>query len=124
MVDVPPIPPPIASRSTQPAGGFSPTPEHLAQIAAARSASAKIRRATNVALTGGWVTGTFAAITIVSSLTSPVALALGVGMAFVSYFEFHGAGELKRLEPRAPKRLALNQIAFGVLLFLYSAISL
>jgi hypothetical protein len=45
-------------------------------------------------------------------------------MAVVSYFEFHGAGELKRLRLHAPRRLAMNQIAFGVLLFLYAAASL
>ncbi len=117
------VPPPTPLTYAAP-GGLVFSPEHLAQITAARATGAKIRRASAVAMTGGWLTGTFAALTILTSLNSAIGLFLGTGMAVVSYFEFRGSGELKRLTLGAPRRLAINQIAFGVLLFVYAAVSL
>ena len=114
-----PEPPPIPSN---PSPGLSP--EHRAQIVAARRLSGKLRAAAAVAAVDGWTLGVFAVLTILFSLTSPVALALGAGMLAVSYFELRGARDLKRLDPRAPRLLTLNQFALGAMLFVYGAINL
>jgi hypothetical protein len=100
---------------------FAPSPEHLAQIAAAKRLGTKIRRASNVATIGGWTTAIFAAFTILFVALSWSNLPIGLGMAAISYFEFKGSAELKRLDPTAPKRLAINQLAFAVMIVLYGA---
>ena len=116
----PPLPPePVG----QPPAAIALTFEQLAQIVAARKLGAKIDRAVSFATLDGWVTGIFAALTIVGSITSPVGLILGVGMAVVSYHGFQGAKGLKRLDLAAPRRLALNQLAFGAMLFIYGGIN-
>jgi hypothetical protein len=111
----------LPASGNAPAGAF--TSEHIAQIAIARKSSAKIRRACSVAKFSGVTTAVFAALTIVFSLTSLTGLLLGMGMAIVSIFEFRGVSEFTRLDPTAPKRLAINQIAFATMLILYSAVS-
>jgi hypothetical protein len=101
-----------------------PTPQHLEQIAAARMASGKIRRAVAAATFSGWTLSIFAALTILSGFTSIPAFVLGLGMAVVAFYEFRGAGEVKRLDATAPKRLAINQLALGAMLFIYAGYSL
>ena len=101
-----------------------PTREHLAQIAAAKSLGKKIRRAVNYATIDGWTIAVFGGLTAITSLFSALGLVLGVGMMIVAWFEFRGASALKRLDPGAPRRLAINQVALGGLLFLYAGISL
>jgi hypothetical protein len=116
-------PPPLTLDPRAP-WNTAPTPMHLEQVTQAKSRGAKIRRATIVATISGWGTGIFAAITLLTGLLDPITMFLGIGMAVVSLIELRGAGEIKRLDPAAPRRLALNQLAFGGLLFAYGAISL
>ncbi|HMB94577.1 MAG TPA: hypothetical protein VKK61_00920 [Tepidisphaeraceae bacterium] len=101
-----------------------PSQEHLQQIAAARVLGKKVRRATGVAVFSGWTIAIFAAITIFSGIVSLSALALGIGMAIVAYYELRGAGEFKRLDRSAPRRLAINQIAFMLMLIAYAGYEL
>jgi hypothetical protein len=103
-----------------------PTREHLEQIAAAKQLSTKIRRAIAVSAFSAWTTAIFGVLTFLSSLpfASIIGAALGAGMIVCAYIEFQAGGELKRLDPRAPKKLAVNQLAFGAMLFLYGAYSL
>jgi hypothetical protein len=112
-------PPPLPSPFSGP-----PTPAHLEQIAAAKRLSTKIRRAILTAKFSGWTTAIFAAGTLALSLTSFWGLVLGAAMAVISIIEFRGVSELQRLDVTAPKRLALNQLAFGILLFAYGAFML
>src|SRR5450432_1548775 len=100
------------------------TPQHLAQIVAARVLGVKIRRVISVAKFSGWTIAIFAAITALSGLASPPAFLLGAGMGVIAYFELRGAGEIKRLDRSAPKRLAINQLAFMIMLILYAAYEL
>lgn len=103
-----------------------PDPAHLQQIAAARQASVKIRRAAGMAVFSGWCTAVFAFLTLLFGAASVSVLGsmLGLGMGAAAIFEIRGAGQLKRLDPTAPRRLAINQLFFGGLLFVYAAISL
>lgn len=114
MLEPPPMP-------TNPSPGL--TPEHVAQIAAARKLGGKLRSAGVVAAVDGWSLGVFAVLTILCSLTSPIPLVLGLGMLAASYFELRGSRGLKRLDPHAPRHLTLNQLALGAMLFLYGAIN-
>jgi hypothetical protein len=99
----------------------APSPEHLAQLDAARVASKKIRRVIAVANFDGWAIAVFAAISLPFSLTSPPTIILALGMGFIAYRELSSAAALKRLEPAACQRLAINQLVFSGLLILYFA---
>jgi hypothetical protein len=100
------------------------TPAHLEQIAAAKRTGGKIRQGVIVARISAWTTLIFAIGTLLTSLTSLVGLVLGIGMAIVSIVEFKGGTALRCLDRAAPRRLMINQIAFGCMLFLYAAICL
>jgi hypothetical protein len=102
-----------------PANSPAPTPEHLAQLDAARVAGGKIRRAVAVANFDGWTIAGVAAITIVCSLTSISGIALGLGMTYVAWRELSSAAALKKLDPEAPRRLAINQLVLCGMLVLY-----
>jgi hypothetical protein len=111
---------------TQPPVASPPTREHLEQIAQAKLLSAKIRRCNAVAAFSAWTTAIFGGITFLSSLPflSVIGITLGAGMLVCAYIEFQAGAELKRLDLRAPRKLACNQLAFGAMLFLYGAYSL
>ena len=102
-----------------------PTQEHLAQIAVAKhqrenppgSAGRDVQRLDHCLF----------AITTLLFLAfgfSFWGFVLGAGMSVIALVEFRGVAHLKRLDVTAPRRLALNQLAFCVGLFLYGAISL
>jgi len=103
-----------------------PTREHLAQIAVAKRTSAKIRRAVQAGTFSAWTTALFAITTLLFLAFgfSFWGFVLGAGMSVIALVEFRGVADLKRLDVTAPRRLALNQLAFCVGLFLYGAISL
>jgi hypothetical protein len=100
--------------------------EHLEQIAQAKLLGRKIRRAIAVSAFSAWTTAIFGVITLLSSIPfmSIIGMTLGAGMLVCAYIEFQGSRELKLLNPQAPKKLALNQLIFGVMLFLYGAYNL
>lgn len=101
-----------------------PSPAHLEQIAVAKKLGKPMRRAATVATIGGWTTGVFGVLTLAFGLFTPTGLLLGLAMGVVSYFEFQGATGLRRLDANALKRLALNQLFFGIALFSYAAWSM
>jgi len=88
-------------------------------LQAARRDGRKITRAAGVAAFSGWTMATFAAITLLSGLFSLPALLLGIGMAIAAKVELSGARGLRRMDPAAPRRLGLNQLAFGMMLAAY-----
>lgn len=99
------------------------TPEHLAQLAAARKNGGRIRRAVIVALISAWTLAVFAALTLLGSLLffSWSALAVGLGLSWCAGMEFRGAAAMKRLSLHAPRLLATNQIVLAIVLISYSA---
>lgn len=103
-----------------------PTPQHLAELDTARRLGAKIRRAAGAAIFSGWSTAIFAFLTFLvgAASFSFIGSLLGMGMAIVALCEFRGAAGIRKLDPIAPRRLAINQVIFGALLLAYGAISL
>lgn len=101
------------------------TTDHLRALADARARSRKIRRAATVATFSGWSMALFAMMTLVGALFGDIAaLVLGVGLSLIAYNELRGGAMLRRFEPAGAKRLALNQLALGVLLVGYASWSL
>jgi hypothetical protein len=101
-----------------------PSPQHLAQIAQARIAFKPIRRAAATATCSAWTMAIFGAITLLTSLNSITGAMLGAGMCAISFFEFNGAKEIRRLNPEAIRQLVRNQLVLGALLLIYSSITL
>lgn len=103
---------------------FSPPPlsaEHLQQLAAARTAAGKIRRAAVIANVDGVSIAVFAALTCLGSVGSVPGMLLGGGMGLVAAVELRNAGRLRLLQPQAARTLGLNQLALAAMLILYAS---
>ena len=111
-VAVPPVPIPGASGALN--------PDQVRELLEAQARVSKLRRAAKVARFDGWTVAFFAALTILTGITSFSSLLLGTGMAIVAYVEFDGATKLRRLVSAAARRLAINQACLGTMLILYS----
>src|SRR5947207_285270 len=112
-----------ADTGDMPPGVAALTPEQLRALVDVSRRARKIRRAGAVARFGGWTGAVFAAITLVSAVFS-FALStvfIGAGLALVAAGEFHGAALLRRLDPRGPRHLALNQVLLAAVLCGYAA---
>lgn len=97
------------------------SPENVAQLHAARSAMAKIRRAASIASFDGWTIGVFGALTLLVGLTDPTSIIMGLGLLAVAFVELRFGARLRQLEPGAARALGWNQIALGSLLVAYAA---
>lgn len=100
------------------------TPEQRATLQDARGRAKGILSAAKVAAFNGWTIGIFAVLTVLFGLTSPVLLALGVGMGIVARNEFRGRVLLRAFDPGGPRLLVRNQIGFMGLVVAYCAWSL
>ena len=98
------------------------SPEQIEQITLARQRAGKLRRAIGLARFNGWSYAIAAVLTLVLGLvsTSIWGIDLGVGLVLIAIFELRGAAGLKRLDLKAPRCLALNEAAVGVLLAVYA----
>jgi len=97
------------------------SPEHIRLMGEARNRGKKIRRAVGWATFEGWTLVTFAALTVLMSLTSPSGLAVGAGLGLVGMIELRAAGRLRRLERGAARQLGFNQLLLGGVLMVYAA---
>jgi len=100
------------------------TPEQRAALEDARERAKGIVSAAKVAGFNGWTVGILAALTVLFGLTSPVLLALGVGMGVVAHNELRGRQFLRAFDPRGPRFLTRNQLGFMALVVAYCAWSL
>ena len=103
---------------------IGPLPQHLEQIAEARLRGKKIRRAVTIATLSGWSLAIFAGITLLTGLFDPPTLMLGAGLGLAACIEVRGARDLRRLQVRAPKRLASNQVFLGASVAAYAGYNL
>jgi hypothetical protein len=81
----------------------------------------RIRRARFVAATNGGLLAAGAFVSLLLALGDPWSAVPGLVLAVFAFFEFQGRAALARLDPSAPRRLAINQIALGIVLGLYFA---
>jgi hypothetical protein len=105
-----------------PASESSLAPQQVSELIAARDRSTKIRRAVGVARFDGWMIAIFAALTGVTGLLDIPSLLLAGAMGFVAWREFRGAESLRRLDPAAPKLLAINQLVLAGALIAYAIV--
>ncbi|MEM7624040.1 MAG: hypothetical protein AAF333_00275 [Planctomycetota bacterium] len=105
-----------------PADGGSPdalTPEMRAQFAAAREAYRPLRRALRVVTFSAWSLAVFAGLSLPFALFSFKGLFIATGLTVCAVFEFRGRRALRRLDPTAPGKLALNQLVFTGFIAVY-----
>jgi len=92
---------------------------HVAMIRDAMSRSRKIRRAAAIATASGWTLVVFAIPAILFGLFDIASAVLGAVLLLVAWGEFKGAGAVRKLDTKAPKRLAMNQAFLGLAFTLY-----
>lgn len=96
---------------------------HLAQLAAAREASRRLRRTAGVARASAMTTGLFGAITLLGILVGDgTSLVLGVALLVVASRESCLAVRLGRFEPGVPRALATNQLVLGLIVIVYALV--
>jgi hypothetical protein len=85
----------------------------------------RVRRASVVATISGWTLAIFGTLTLLGVLFGDLtALVLGIALGVCAFNELRGAAMLRRLDPRAPKRLGWNQVALAILIVGYAGWSL
>ncbi len=122
----PPTARPVASAPALPVGvaGGPLSPEHLRELELARKRFRKVRRAAGVASFNGWTVGVFAGFSLLGGLFSLTSLLIGAALAVVAWNELAGAKLLRRLDQRAPRRLAFGQLGLCGALCVYALWSL
>ncbi|MGE3109797.1 MAG: hypothetical protein AB7G11_09465 [Phycisphaerales bacterium] len=97
--------------------------EHFVLLNAARASAKAVVRARNVARGSAWTTGAFGGLTLLGVLFGDwQSLVLGASLIGLGVREGALAGRLARFDVRAPRLLALNQLALGVVLMVYCAV--
>ena len=97
------------------------TPEQVQALEDARARAKGILKAAKVAAFNGWTIGILAVVTAVLGLTSPLLLALALGMGVVARNEFRGRALLRAFQPEGPVLLTRNQLGFMALIVAYCA---
>ncbi|MCG3179238.1 MAG: hypothetical protein BIFFINMI_01572 [Phycisphaerae bacterium] len=102
--------------------------EQIAELSQANQRRARLLRAAKLASLNGWVSGVFAACSLLATAVSPLfggtvldGLLITVGLAVVSWNEFRGRRMLLDLDLRGPRRLGCNQVLFMAVLIGYFA---
>lgn len=126
-----PQPTPPAIPFAAKAGGSAPylappvlSPEQLRLIVDTRARLKGIRRAVGVAKFDGFTLAFCALITLIGSISSLPGFLLGLALGGVAVIELVSARRLTRLDPTAPKILALNQLLFAAALMVYALYNL
>lgn len=86
-----------------------PRPPASPLILAARSVR-RLRRGRAVATFNGWTEAVFAGLAILFGIFSLTSLIVGVALGVIAWRELRWGRELGRLDIRAPRALALNQV--------------
>jgi hypothetical protein len=95
------------------------TPEHKEALEAARDRTQGFMGAAGIAGFNGWTFGIFAAVSILSGLTSIPVLLVGVGLAVVARNEIVGRRGILAFDPEAFELLWRNQVGLMVLIVAY-----
>ncbi len=96
------------------------TPEQRQELADAKDRAKPLMGAARWAAFNAWSIGIFAALTIIFGLFSFTAIALGVGLAVVTWNEFRGRRLLVSFDPAGPRLLGRNQLGLMALVVVYA----
>jgi hypothetical protein len=93
----------------------------MLELAAARRACGKIRRAVYVAAISGWTLALFAGMTLLVGISTRAVPWIGLLMIIAAFIELRARTRLRRLDPSAARTLGCNQVVLGFLIILYAA---
>jgi hypothetical protein len=96
------------------------------QMAAARVAAKKVRRAASVATADAWMLAIVAVPSLAAGLIDRglSGILIGAALCAIACVEFSGAKRIRRLDPSATRFLGFNQLALAAVLIIYSLWSL
>jgi len=99
---------------------------HRRELAAARDRAKAIRKAARVAGFNGWTTAAAAAFSAMFLVfdRSPVAIAITIGLAIITFNEFRGRKRLLSFDPSAATMLGWNQLGLLAMIVVYCLWSL
>ena len=97
---------------------MSPRPPVSSLVIAAR-ALRRLRRGRSVARFNGWSEAIFAGLAILFGIFSFASLVVGVALGVIAWRELRWGRELGRLDARAPRALAMNQMYLLAGVFVY-----
>lgn len=100
------------------------SPAQIAELERARRLARPLRRAARVASIGGWSTILFGAIGAPFALGDLQTLALALALIALGYNELCARRALIRFDLRAPRRLALAQLALMGVLIAYALLNI
>jgi hypothetical protein len=92
----------------------------LLELAAARKACGKVRRAVRVAALSGWAIALFAGGTLIVGLSTRAGTWMGLLMIITAFIELRARSRLQRLDPSAARTLGYNQLVLGFLIVMYA----
>ena len=124
---MPDAPPPPLSYAAPPLAGVVPVPEAVSpadvprQLAAAELAWRPVRRAVRYATFDAWTLAACAALSIPCVGIDASGVVVAVLLGGVAVVELRSVRRLRRLDPEAPRALAINQLGLGGVILLYSA---
>ncbi|MBC7772898.1 MAG: hypothetical protein H7210_10415 [Pyrinomonadaceae bacterium] len=96
---------------------------HLAELAAGKRASKRIRRTAAFARASSMTTGVLAAITMLGILFGDwTSLVLGAALLTVAVREGKFGARLALFEPGMPRALAMNQLILGLVVVVYALV--
>jgi len=107
-----------------PAGASPLSPAQYAEIETANLRIKKIRRAAAVARVDGVIAAVFAVVAVLSFCLGWEGPVLGVIIGVIAWNSFRGATRLTKLDPTAPRRLAMNQVYLATTIILYAVYEL
>jgi hypothetical protein len=96
------------------------SPEQQAELADAKERAKPLLGAARTATYNIWSMGIFAAFTIVFGLFSFTAMALGIGLAAVTWNEYRGRRLLRLFDPEGPRLLGRNQLGLMAIIVVYA----
>lgn len=105
-------------------GGKQLSAAELLELAAARRAFKKIRRAIVVSSFNAWTIAIFGGLTLICGFPSVTGIVGGLLLSGVALIEFRGRSGVRRLDSSAARKLAFNQLVLGVFLVGYALWSL
>lgn len=100
------------------------TPENLHEIQLARQRLRKIRRAVSAARFEGYSVAISGALTFLFSIGDFGTMLAGAVLTAIGVVEIIAAGQLRRLDQRAPRIIGINQFILAILILLYALWSL
>ena len=117
MPDVPPPSFPVAA--PPPAGESVSTGDVPRQLAAAQAAWRPVGRAVRYARFDAWTLAACGVLSLPCMGVDAAGVVVAILLCAIAYVEFRGAARLRRLDPTAPRLLAVNQLVLAGAVFLY-----